>query len=114
MGTKVPKSAVVTQNAVNMYEQDRQRNAETKEDTLLTRFCNGKDNAWRPDSFFTEACGDEEVPPWPVRPQEIFTNPQMCMRVMAHQMEQRKKRKEEKKAKKAQETLENPDKKSGK
>merc|ERR1712232_337195 len=99
----IPKGADVTANAVNKYEDERKRLADQKEDMALRRFCNGKDNAWRPDNFFSEACGQEEVPPWPVRPNEIFSNPALCMRIMAHQLEQKEKRKQEKRAKKAEE-----------
>merc|ERR1711977_295563 len=98
--TVIPKGAEVTANAVNKYDDERRRMAEEKEDMALRRFCNGKDNAWRPDSFFSETCGEEEVPPWPVRPTEIFSNPALCMRIMAHQLEQKEKRKQEKRAKK--------------
>mmetsp|Transcript_100907 Transcript_100907/g.285796 ORF Transcript_100907/g.285796 Transcript_100907/m.285796 type:complete len:185 (+) Transcript_100907:19-573(+) len=68
--------------------------AEAKEDALLSRFCDGKDNAWRPDSFFVEACGDGsgEAPPWPIRPTELFTNPHICMRIMANTMEAKSKK----------------------
>merc|ERR1711879_57457 len=72
----LPKDAKVTGNNVNKYEEERAKNAETKEDTQLNRFCDGNDHAWRPDTFFTDACGEEEVPPWPVRPSELFANPQ--------------------------------------
>ncbi|CAK0881971.1 unnamed protein product [Prorocentrum cordatum] len=54
----VPKGAEVTKTSVNKFEEERQKMAEAKEDALLSRFCDGKDNAWRPDSFFVEACGD--------------------------------------------------------
>lgn len=100
----IPKGAEVTANSVNKYEEERKRNTEQKEDVNLRRFCNGKDNAWRPDSFFTEACGEDEVPPWPVRPGEIFSNPALCMRIMAHQLEQKEKRKLEKRKNKAEDT----------
>merc|ERR1711924_365763 len=94
------------------------RQADQKEDESLRRFCNGRDmSAWRPDNFFSETCGDDEVPPWPVRPNEIFSNPALCMRIMAHKLEQKKKRKQEKRAKKAEEMgkkLRKPDKKATK
>mmetsp|Transcript_61695 Transcript_61695/g.133668 ORF Transcript_61695/g.133668 Transcript_61695/m.133668 type:complete len:319 (-) Transcript_61695:73-1029(-) len=97
--TRLPKGSNVTSNEVNKYEEERAKNSEFKEDTLLGRFCDGKDNAWRPAQFFTEACGDKDVPPWPVRPTEIFTNPELCMKIMAAQMERRKLRKMQKKLK---------------
>merc|ERR1712187_716775 len=89
--------AKVTENNVNKYEEERARNAETKEDTQLNRFCDGNDHAWRPDTFFTEACGKEEVPPWPVRPSELFANPQICMRIMAATFEKKEQKRKEKK-----------------
>merc|ERR1712032_809326 len=78
----VPRDAEVTDNNVNKYEEERAKNANSKEDIQLHRFCDGKDHAWRPDTFFTETCGEEDVPPWPVRPSELFANPQICMRIM--------------------------------
>eukprot|EP00927_Polykrikos_kofoidii_P067390 TRINITY_DN62881_c0_g1_i1.p1 TRINITY_DN62881_c0_g1~~TRINITY_DN62881_c0_g1_i1.p1 ORF type:complete len:405 (+),score=126.88 TRINITY_DN62881_c0_g1_i1:40-1215(+) len=100
--TKVPQGANVTNNAVNQYEAERIRNAELKENTQLHRFCNGKDDAWRPDFFFTDTCGQADIPPWPIRPAEVFSNPSLCVRIMAHQLERRKLRKQAKKQKKAE------------
>jgi len=97
---KVPAGAVVTQNGINKYEDERRQNANLKEDVQLNRFCDGQDNAWRPDSFFTEECGQEEVPPWPIRPTELFTNPHLCLRIMAMQMDKSKELKKAKKLKK--------------
>merc|ERR1711971_813852 len=80
-----------SKSSVNKFDEERQKMAEAKEDVLLSRFCDGKDNAWRPDSFFAEACGDGggEVPPWPIRPTELFTNPHICMRIMAKTIEEK-------------------------
>lgn len=104
--TRIPRGALVTKNSVNQYEEERQRNTEAKEDINLRRFCNGKDNAWRPDNFFAETCGEDETPPWPIRPMEIFTNPALCMRIMANQMDRKEKRKKVKKEKKAEREFE--------
>mmetsp|Transcript_90881 Transcript_90881/g.257419 ORF Transcript_90881/g.257419 Transcript_90881/m.257419 type:complete len:263 (-) Transcript_90881:258-1046(-) len=116
---KVPSGAAVTHNDVNKFEQDRQKNADTKEDAQLNRFCDGQDNAWRPDSFFTDTLGDEDIPPWPMRPNELFTNPHLCMRIMAAQTEKKRQKKlekrlkgDDKKGKKARKAKK--DKKSGK
>merc|ERR1711974_193223 len=76
---------------------ERARHADGKEDTQLERFCDGNDAAWRPDTFFTEVCGQDDVPPWPIRPTELFTNPHIVMKIMAQQMEEKKARKREKK-----------------
>lgn len=100
---KVPRGAEVTDNNVNKYEQERARNADGKEDTQLDRFCNGNDTAWRPDTFFTEVCGDDDVPPWPIRPTELFTNPHIVMKIMAQQMEEKKRKRREKKQRKEEE-----------
>jgi len=111
--TRVPKGANVTKSNVNKFEEERLKNAERKEDISLNRFCDGKDNAWRPDSFFTETCGGtaggDDIPPWPVRPQEIFTNPQLCLRIMNHQMQKKQQKKDEKKRLKEEKALQNPD-----
>merc|ERR1711920_351751 len=65
---RVPEGADVTANSVNKYEEERAKNADRKEDTQLNRFCNGNDTAWRPDTFFTETCDGDDLPPWPIRP----------------------------------------------
>merc|ERR1712113_496751 len=83
-----------------MGAEERAKMADSKEDVQLERFCDGNDSAWRPDSFFTETCGEEEVPPWPIRPTELFTNPSIVMRIMAQQMEKKKQKKKEKKLQK--------------
>jgi len=95
---KIPKGAIVTDNDVNKYAEERARAADTKEDVQLGRFCDGNDVAWRPDTFFTANCGQDEVPPWPIRPTELFTNPTILTRIMAQQMEKRKEKKAQKKA----------------
>merc|ERR1711972_828109 len=96
----VPKGAEVTSNSVNKYAAERARHADGKEDVQLERFCDGNDAAWRPDTFFTEVCGQDEVPPWPIRPTELFTNPTIVMRIMAQRMEKKKQKKAEKKRQK--------------
>merc|ERR1712176_1431044 len=83
-----------------MGEAERARNADKKEDKQLERFCDGNDASWRPDTFFTETCGEDEVPPWPIRPTELFTNPSIVMRIMAQQMEKKKQKKKDKKLQK--------------
>merc|ERR1712190_454949 len=85
---------------VNKYEQERLKNAETKEDTQLGRFCDGNDHAWRPDTFFTETCGEADAPPWPVRPSELFANPQICMKIAAATFEKKEQLRKEKKQQK--------------
>lgn len=97
---KIPEGATVTENNINRYAEERERNADAKEDVQLNRFCNGNDTAWRPDTFFTDVCGGDEIPPWPIRPTELFTNPHLMMRIMAEQMERRKQKKQEKKERK--------------
>merc|ERR1712060_203705 len=96
----VPKGAEVTSNSVNKYAAERARHADGKEDVQLERFCNGNDSAWRPDTFFTEVCGQDDVPPWPIRPTELFTNPHIVMKIMAQQMEEKQLRKRDKQVKK--------------
>lgn len=93
----IPKGAETTLNNVNKYAEERAKNADHKEDIQLERFCDGNDAAWRPDTFFTETCGQEEIPPWPIRPTELFTNPHLVMRIMAQRMEEKKRKKKEKK-----------------
>merc|ERR1712217_45196 len=102
----IPRGAEVTRNNVNKFAEERAKNADGKEDTQLERFCNGNDHAWRPDTFFTEVCGEDDVPPWPIRPTELFTNPHIVMKIMAQQMEQKKQKKKEKKMKKEEERRE--------
>jgi len=107
--TRVPLGAEVTSNEFNKYEEERMRRAGAKEDALLRRFCDGNDAAWRPDTFFTETCGTGDVPPWPIRPSELFTNPSILMRIAAERLEKKKAKKlakkmskvEKKRAKKA-------------
>merc|ERR1712029_630363 len=89
-----------TDNNVNRYAQERERNADAKEDVQLNRFCNGNDTAWRPDTFFTGVCGGDDVPPWPIRPTELFTNPHLMMRIVGEQIEKKKQKKKDKKSKK--------------
>eukprot|EP00929_Paragymnodinium_shiwhaense_P080217 TRINITY_DN4181_c0_g5_i1.p2 TRINITY_DN4181_c0_g5~~TRINITY_DN4181_c0_g5_i1.p2 ORF type:complete len:295 (-),score=101.48 TRINITY_DN4181_c0_g5_i1:162-1046(-) len=99
---RVPKGANVTKSTVNQYEQERRKNSERKEDQQLDKFCDGKNHAWRPDFFFTETAeGGEDIPPWPVRPTEIFTNPELCARIMARQLDRKQKRAQAKKEKKS-------------
>merc|ERR1712194_890454 len=98
--TKVPKGANVTLHGVNKYEEERLRNMENKENTQLNKFCDGNDTTWRPEHFFTETCGDDDVPPWPIRPTELFTNPHLMMKIMGQQMEKKKAQKEKKKLEK--------------
>lgn len=100
--TVVPRGAFVTANSVNHYEAHRSRNKEGKEDCQLSRFCDGKDSAWRPDSFFMEACDSNEAPPWPVRPHELFTNPALIKRAKEQMEAKGKERTEKKKNKKEQ------------
>mmetsp|Transcript_76810 Transcript_76810/g.221943 ORF Transcript_76810/g.221943 Transcript_76810/m.221943 type:complete len:286 (+) Transcript_76810:152-1009(+) len=99
---RVPAGAHVTDNSTNRYAEERAKNADKKEDVQLERFCDGNDVAWRPDTFFTEVCGEDDVPPWPIRPTELFTNPHIVMKIMAQQMEKKKQKKLEKKARKAE------------
>mmetsp|Transcript_96064 Transcript_96064/g.275890 ORF Transcript_96064/g.275890 Transcript_96064/m.275890 type:complete len:259 (-) Transcript_96064:69-845(-) len=98
--TRVPAGAKVTDNNTNKYARERAKLADHKEDCQLERFCDGNDSAWRPDTFFTDTCGGDDIPPWPIRPSELFTNPTIVMRIMAQQMEKKKdkklKRKQEK------------------
>lgn len=96
--TRLPTGAEVTDNSTNKYEEERMRNSMSKEDVLLGRFCDGQDNAWRPDSFFSEEIGGDDIPPWPVRPTELFTNPHLCARIMHQRMLLKKQKKAEKKA----------------
>jgi len=112
--TKVPTGANVTQNDTNKYAEDRKKYAAAKEDLQLRRFCDGQDTAWRPDSFFVEECGDEDLPPWPVRPTELFTNPHLSFKVMAEQMERQKLLRKAKKMAKKELKAENKDKVSKK
>merc|ERR1712203_508649 len=85
---------------VNKYAQERAKMADSKEDVQLGRFCDGNDHAWRPDTFFTETCGEGDAPPWPVRPSELFANPQICMKIMAATFEKKEQRRKEKKQQK--------------
>jgi len=88
---KVPAGADVTQNGINKYADDRVKNAAQKEDLQLRRFCDGQDAAWRPDNFFVEGLGEsEDLPPWPMRPTELFTNPHLNVKIMAEQMARQK------------------------
>merc|ERR1712187_608868 len=98
--TTLPKDAKVTSNSTNMWAEERAKNANTKEDLQLERFCDGNNHAWRPDTFFTETCGEADAPPWPVRPSELFANPQICMKIMAATFEKKEQRKKEKKQQK--------------
>mmetsp|Transcript_24326 Transcript_24326/g.32838 ORF Transcript_24326/g.32838 Transcript_24326/m.32838 type:complete len:392 (-) Transcript_24326:218-1393(-) len=90
---KIPAGAEVTLNSINKYDEERRRFAAHKEDNQLDRFCDGQDTAWRPDSYFTEVCSQEKVPPWPIRPTELFTNPHITFRIRAAQFEKRKAKK---------------------
>merc|ERR1712113_1046418 len=83
-----------------MGAEERAKMADSKEDVQLERFCDGNDSAWRPDTFFTETCGEGDVPPWPIRPTELFTNPSIVTRIMAQQMEKKKQKKLQKKLEK--------------
>lgn len=96
--TRLPNGAEVTDNCTNKYEEERMRNSLSKEDVLLGRFCDGQDNAWRPDSFFTDEIGGDDIPPWPVRPTEVFTNPHLCARIMHQKTRLKKQKKADKKA----------------
>merc|ERR1712039_357039 len=106
--------ASVTGNNVNKYAEERAKMADSKEDVQLERFCDGNDAAWRPDTFFTETCGEDDVPPWPIRPTELFTNPSIVMRIMAQQMEKKKQKKKEKKLQKEEQKRRKGAKKSAK
>mmetsp|Transcript_92581 Transcript_92581/g.145304 ORF Transcript_92581/g.145304 Transcript_92581/m.145304 type:complete len:296 (-) Transcript_92581:34-921(-) len=94
----VPEGAQVSDNNVNLYEEERRRMSGKKEDKLLDRLCDGQDVAWRPDSFF-EALGDQDVP-WSMRPTDLFANRSMVERIVCAYEASRGLSKKEKKKKK--------------
>mmetsp|Transcript_21608 Transcript_21608/g.48277 ORF Transcript_21608/g.48277 Transcript_21608/m.48277 type:complete len:298 (-) Transcript_21608:88-981(-) len=101
---KLPETAKVTSNDNNKYETERLKRASEKEDALLNKYCDGKDNAWRPDSYFEETLGERNVP-WPMRPTDFYNNPNLVSRVVmafeeSRRIQKDKKKKEEKAAKK--------------
>lgn len=93
--TILPKDALVSPNHVDVYELERQRSAEDKENALLTRVCDGRD-VWHAGNLLTQ---DKEVPR---RPADLFTNPAFLQRVVAAYEKKRlaKAKKKEKKKEK--------------
>eukprot|EP00403_Amphidinium_massartii_P009127 CAMPEP_0178427204 /NCGR_PEP_ID=MMETSP0689_2-20121128/29622_1 /TAXON_ID=160604 /ORGANISM="Amphidinium massartii, Strain CS-259" /LENGTH=279 /DNA_ID=CAMNT_0020048899 /DNA_START=36 /DNA_END=872 /DNA_ORIENTATION=+ len=101
---KLPETAKVTANDANKYEQERLKRANEKEDAQLGKYCDGKNNAWRPDSFFEESLGEKDVP-WPMRPTDFYNNPNLVSRVVqayeeSRRLERKKKKEAEKQSKK--------------
>lgn len=78
---KLPDDAEVTSTSVNGFELERAKNAAQKEDRSLARFCSGHDAAWRPDHFFADVLGENDVP-WPIRPTDLFLKPEMVDRIL--------------------------------
>merc|ERR1712129_434371 len=96
----ISDSAEVSRNGINNYEAERRKMAEQKEDRCLERLCDGKDASWRPDNFFSDALGEDDLP-WPMRPTDFFANPVMVHRVVnAYEASRNMSKKEKKKLKK--------------